>query len=134
MPPSSRLFAVRILFRSANKSLWEETMIFGLSARLTLLTVTAALLASSVNAQEKSVGFGEPFAQQVGEPVVGAGIGGSFKGEAVAARDGAVPDGIEALPRDIFTSDDFYLDKDLWSDQRYFRCNSPMGLESQWGA
>src|SRR5690606_1535312 len=35
---------------------------------------------------------------------------------------------------DIFTSDDFYIDEELWSDPRYFRCNSPMGLESQWGA
>ena len=35
--------------------------------------------------------------------------------------------------RDIFTSDDFYVDRDLWRDPRYFRCNSPLALDSQWG-
>ena len=29
---------------------------------------------------------------------------------------------------------DFYRDRELWSDARYFRCNSPQGLEAQWGA
>ena len=52
----------------------------------------------------------------------------------VAAENGNVPDGVQALPVDIFTSQDFYRDRELWSDARYFRCNSPQGLEAQWGA
>ena len=92
-----------------------------------------AMTASGGAAQEESVGRGWPMAQQDGQPVVGAGAGGAFYGEAIAARNGAVPEGIEPLERDIFTSDDFYQDRELWSDPRYFRCNSPMGLESQWG-
>ncbi|MGD9842768.1 MAG: hypothetical protein AB7U99_07670 [Steroidobacteraceae bacterium] len=64
------------------------------------------------------------------------GAGGSQNGaqNIVAARNGAVPAGITALPRDIFTSDDFYVDQKLWTDPRYFRCNSSLALETQRGS
>ena len=52
----------------------------------------------------------------------------------IAAADGAVPAGVQALPIDLFTSKDFYSDRALWTDKRYFRCNSPLALESQRGA
>jgi hypothetical protein len=51
-----------------------------------------------------------------------------------AARDGATPAGITPLPIDIFTTRDFYKDEALWFDPRYYRCNSPVGLEQIWGA
>ena len=52
----------------------------------------------------------------------------------MAASEGAVPKGIKPLPIDIFTSKDFYKDRALWTDPRYFRCNSPRALEVQRGA
>jgi hypothetical protein len=48
--------------------------------------------------------------------------------------DGGPPEGIEPLPVDVFTSEDFYADRALWSDPRYFRCNSSAALEAQWSS
>ena len=63
---------------------------------------------------------------------VGAGVP-FYNIDAATAKDGAAPEGITPLARDIFTSDDFYVDRELWRDPRYFRCNSTLGLDSQWG-
>lgn len=49
-----------------------------------------------------------------------------------SAFNGDAPDGIEPLDVDLFTSEDFYADRALWSDPRYFRCNSPGAIEAQW--
>jgi hypothetical protein len=50
-----------------------------------------------------------------------------------SAWNGAAPAGIKALPVDLFTSKDFYQDRALWTDPRYFRCNSPQAIEALYG-
>ena len=39
--------------------------------------------------------------------------------------DGRPPDGVQPLPVDVFTTTDFYKDRDLWMNPLYWRCNSP---------
>ncbi len=62
-------------------------------------------------------------------------VGGGLEGEGQqAAWDGQAPNGVVPLERDLFTTKDFYQDRALWSDPRYFRCNSPSTLQAMWGA
>jgi len=112
--------------------------------------VTSAILASLTgNAQQTaqidfvSVGRGAPLAADINEyPFTGAtmrvmGATGSFRERprefTGGARPGETPPGIEPLERDLFNSDDFYADRDLWMDPRYFRCNTSGALEDLWG-
>ena len=104
--------------------------------------VLAALLAGcSAKPPAASVGRGAadppPAAAIVGSEGkgmwAGAGVPAGYP-PVFSARDGAVPTGVQPLPHDIFSSKDFYLDRALWSDPRYYRCNSAVGLEQIWGA
>jgi len=111
-----------------------------------VLGVLACLLALSPSnpagtAEPASAGRGAPDPLQA-TVIVGSEGKGLFTGAGVppdnqpiyAARDGAVPAGIQPLPVDIFATRDFYKDRALWMDKRYYRCNSPVGLEQIWGA
>ena len=111
------------------------------------MLLAASLIVTSAPAQEmpdigfRSVGRGRPLAANVhdhaevgpsfirefGRPVAGQQL------ELYGFRPGELPDDVEPLPRDLFTSPDFYADEALWSDPRYFRCNSPTATEFQRG-
>jgi hypothetical protein len=108
---------------------------------LSVAVSLASLSATSIGWSQRSVGRGAPDPLRV-DWIVGSEGKGFYAGAGIpednmpiyAARDGAAPPGIEPLPTDIFTTRDFYKDEALWFDPRYYRCNSPVGLEQIWGA
>jgi len=115
----------------------------------TLAALLTGLLASSGWAQEvadigfTSVGRGRPLAFSVTDkPLVGPnwirpagqlGPGGPPPTEMNGFRSGALPKNYQPLARDLYTSDDFYADKALWTNPRYYRCGSPVSTEYQRG-
>ena len=112
--------------------------------KIAALPVAASTVLSLVSVpllSQPVTGRGAPDPLHV-EVIVGSEGKGMYPGAGIpegntpifSARDGDAPEDIEPLPVDIFNTADFYLDTDYWLDPRYYRCNSPVGLEQIWGA
>ena len=112
-----------------------------LRAALALAVLSACAPRPHATSSGPSVGRGAPD-PPAAAAIVGSEGKGMWAGAGVpagyppifAARDGAIPAGVQPLPHDIFNSKDFYQDRALWFDPRYYRCNSAVGLEQIWGA
>jgi hypothetical protein len=88
-----------------------------------MLPISPAIFAQQQSAQPAGQAPQDPQGLQVG-------LAGAF-GRPTPTLAGP-PAGMQALPGDLFSSKNFYKDQKLWSDQRYFRCNTPRQLTDIW--
>src|SRR6185295_33692 len=86
-------------------------------------------LSTTIHAQQGARGAAAPAA---GTPAAAQGRGGGGGGRGNTPTFAGPPAGMQALPVDMFTSKNFYKDQALWSDKRYFRCNTPRQITDIW--
>src|SRR5712672_3383646 len=87
-------------------------------------------LSTTIYAQQGARGAAAPPA---GAPAAAQGRGGGGGGgRGNTPTFAGPPAGMQALPVDLFSSKYFYKEQKLWSDPRYFRCNTPRQITDIW--